>query len=151
MFLADARRWSVDSSIFRRSENAGFAYVGVDHARKWVVASFKGTNDTVDWMHDLQGLEFSFDPCRLPSGNTRGTVHKGFCEYYVKLAKLGVAGNFTALMEKHSDYTPVVHCAESTTSPTFRFNDHAVSLCNRLFVSDPLHFPSPCWPPPSAL
>jgi len=86
----------------------GFAYTGVDHERQWVVAAFKGTNDTLDWVADIWGLEFDFEPCKLPSNMTAGRVHTGFCDYYAALANLGVARAYLELLALHPTYSAVV-------------------------------------------
>ena len=75
--------------------------LGVDSARELVVAAFKGSNDTADWVQDFSGGEFDFSSCALPSGESVGTVHAGFCEYYVDIAELGLVADFVALAQAH--------------------------------------------------
>ena len=41
----------------------------------------KGSNETGDFVMDLQGGEFSFNDCKI-GGNNFGKVHDGFCGYY---------------------------------------------------------------------
>ena len=93
---------------------AGFAYIGVDQARKWVVAAFKGSNSTMDWIFDFWGLEFD-EPCTLPNASTsllarqtEGKVHTGFCRYYAALAQQGIASAFLTLLNAHPGYEAVI-------------------------------------------
>jgi len=90
------------------SNNKGFAYIGVDTDRELVIASFKGSNDTADWIEDIEGLEFNFRSCTLASGTASGTVHNGFCSYFVGLADLGLTADFVALAGQYPTFTPVV-------------------------------------------
>jgi len=92
--------------------NSGFAYVGVDDSRRWVVAAFKGSNGTIDWLHDFWGLEFATATCHLSNNKTNitvaGKVHMGFCRYYAALARMGIAEAFIGLLAANPGYTPVV-------------------------------------------
>lgn len=89
------------------SNNAGFGYIGVDAGRSTIVAAFKGSNDTADWIEDFTGGEFDFTHCTMPSGESVGTVHAGFCEYYVDLANQGMVADLVSLAEQYPDYTVV--------------------------------------------
>mmetsp|Transcript_73888 Transcript_73888/g.210844 ORF Transcript_73888/g.210844 Transcript_73888/m.210844 type:complete len:107 (-) Transcript_73888:664-984(-) len=40
------------------SYDKAFAYTGVDTERKWVVAAFKGSNETDDFIYDMQVIYF---------------------------------------------------------------------------------------------
>jgi len=97
----------IHSRVFG-NENSGFGYIGIDLKRKWVLAAFKGSNNTIDWIHDFQGLTFDFEPCSLQHGTLEGNVHSGFCAYYQPLSKLGIASKFVALLESHPSFTPVI-------------------------------------------
>lgn len=88
--------------------NAGFGYIGLDHGRGWVVAAFKGSNDTADWIEDIEGGEYSISSCEMSSGTSVGNVHSGFCKYYTNLADLGIASDYLALLEAYPSYLPVI-------------------------------------------
>ena len=111
------------------SNNAGFAYLGVDSARELVIASFKGSNDTADWIQDFIGGEFDFSSCALLSGASVGTVHSGFCKYYVDLAKLGLAADFVALSRAHPTFRAVStgHSLGATAAVLLAYDAYALS------------------------
>jgi hypothetical protein len=83
-----------------------FGFMGVDSTRKWVVASFKGTNGSIaDFATDLSGGYFSED-CIIDKINI-GKVHAGFCNYYKYLDSVGFSESLLELSKKYPKY-PVV-------------------------------------------
>ena len=61
-----------------------FAILGVDSEREWIVASFKGTNSTDDWLTDFFGGNFPFASCEI-NGNDLGHLHAvspAFCSVH---------------------------------------------------------------------
>lgn len=111
------------------SNNVGFAYLGIDTARELVIASFKGSNDTMDWIHDIEGGEFDFSSCALRSGDSVGTVHSGFCAYYQGIAALGVAEDFVTLARSYPSYTAVStgHSLGATAAALLAFDAYGLS------------------------
>mmetsp|Transcript_26449 Transcript_26449/g.31261 ORF Transcript_26449/g.31261 Transcript_26449/m.31261 type:complete len:306 (+) Transcript_26449:13-930(+) len=84
-----------------------FGLMGVDYGRKWVVASFKGTNGSMaDFATDLSGGYFSSD-CIIDSVNI-GKVHAGFCNYYKYLDEAGFSQSLVKLAAKHPDFPVIV-------------------------------------------
>lgn len=82
---------------------AQFAILGVDSEREWIVASFKGTNSTDDWLTDFFGGNFPFASCEI-NGNELGHLHAGFCHYYRDIAKMGFTEGLVRLAATHPTY-----------------------------------------------
>jgi predicted lipase len=96
-----------------RAKDTAFGYVVVNDVEKYILAAFKGSNSTQDWLHDantpINNYPFACvvqrphklfqKPHKLP-----GKVHAGFCGYYRDLVDLGMTDKIASLAGKHPDY-----------------------------------------------
>lgn len=93
--------------VYNGPENA-FAFVGLDVSKKWIVAAFKGTNSSVeDFIEDLEGGEFMTQSCEANGTQFPGKSHSGFCEFYKKIAKNGLAADILSLKNQYPAYDVV--------------------------------------------
>jgi len=92
-----------------RGNQNGFAFIGVDSQREWVVAAFKGTNASLDdFIDDLKGGELMTKGCEANGTSFPGLSHGGFCDYYRSIAYLDLAADFVKLCDAHPTYAPVL-------------------------------------------
>eukprot|EP00613_Pedinella_sp_CCMP2098_P061580 CAMPEP_0171974812 /NCGR_PEP_ID=MMETSP0993-20121228/234242_1 /TAXON_ID=483369 /ORGANISM="non described non described, Strain CCMP2098" /LENGTH=297 /DNA_ID=CAMNT_0012625919 /DNA_START=257 /DNA_END=1150 /DNA_ORIENTATION=+ len=80
-----------------------FGYVGLDTARSWVVAAFKGTNTTADYTTDLNGGYWDSALC-VVDGVDLGNVHGGFCEFWSRLNEAGFGQALAQTAAAHPTY-----------------------------------------------
>jgi len=90
------------SASYKNDSTAAFGYVGVDSTNKRVLAAFKGTNETVDWISDISGFIMN-DPCYV-KGVYIGLAHAGFCSYYNSLVYGGLTDKIVSLAKQYPSY-----------------------------------------------
>eukprot|EP01060_Flectonema_neradi_P005586 TRINITY_DN1371_c1_g3_i2.p1 TRINITY_DN1371_c1_g3~~TRINITY_DN1371_c1_g3_i2.p1 ORF type:complete len:449 (+),score=42.66 TRINITY_DN1371_c1_g3_i2:53-1348(+) len=114
-----------------------FAFVGVDHLRKWIVVSFKGTNGTSDAVADLiqifSGALYYQHDCKI-NEHISGRTHSGFCINYQELAALSIKEKTLEVMGQYSDY-PVLMTGHSLGGALCTL--FAVDLVTTLEVENP--------------
>lgn len=97
---------AVDDDLLPTKTHA-FGYVGVDRTRKLVVGAFKGSNETSDFVTDLDGFEYLWSDCEIDGVNF-GRVHSGFCNYYNDLSVMGFPEAFLDMIKANPTYTPLL-------------------------------------------
>ncbi|ELR11698.1 lipase, putative [Acanthamoeba castellanii str. Neff] len=107
-----------------------FAYIGVDDDRKEIIVAFKGTNGTLDALHDivtsLDNVLHYVDLCEITS-EVKFNIHKGFCWYYQSLLESGLMNAFVGVTSKFPDYQVMAtgHSLGGALASIFAF--HAAS------------------------
>lgn len=94
-------------ALSKGSMSHAFGFIGVDTDREWVVASFKGSNETADFITDLEGGNFDFRDCTI-NGNDVGKVHQGFCAYYESLVGQGFIDALVALQASYPSFPVMI-------------------------------------------
>ena len=76
MVISEVFDVSTDDDVGSSYDKA-FAYTGVDTERKWVVAAFKGSNETDDFIYDLEVIYFgSVGLCVTKDGIDRDGIDR---------------------------------------------------------------------------
>jgi hypothetical protein len=91
---------------FKNETTLAFGYVGVDSTNQRVVIAFKGTNQTKDWISDIEGFVLA-DNCEI-EGVSIGLIHKGFCQYYNSLVVMGLTDVIQSTVSSFPDYEILV-------------------------------------------